>query len=907
MRWAFTLFALIALPCWATTYTVVAHVPTAPQITNDGFLVLPGSHRQINALETATDGTTTAIACDPTSTPACLGTINWRVVSTTGGASLSFSDSTHTNVPTLTGALPMVDVTLGAVAGNCATTPDFTAAAGPYTLTSTATVTVEAQLVDDPAQTADFTFFVCAPSGPTLANGTSSVYIVPTYAQVFKAQPIDLTSFVTGQVDETGTWAITSQPVGGDGVLADTNKRDTVFSATVTGRYSIQFTSTANGGTQTAVVYVSPNPLPPYAVTPEKTIPVECYPDPGMSGTDYEVGSGKTYADLAAIDPTTVLPGSIIRVWNEDTTGTSPTTYRTYFNIAKNATAAQPSRICGVPDSLGNLPVLDGDGATTNPNAYAYLAGYGIIYTFPATGHYASWMQGSVGPSYWSIAGLHVEHAHPTYSYYKPGSTTLTPWVAGSAGVYLGSGTNLSVVGMDIEGNTNGVFTAANGNNAWATITSQVLIKGNHIHASGLSGSATYHQIYDQSWFEVFEDNLVDNYTSGASGSNSKFRGVENVVRNNYYGTGASRDIDFVEVQDAVGFVAVESMLPTTGVSSGNPTYLNVLAGYQEGIHKDFVYGNILNNTTDVNQIHYYEDSGAQMNARTGDLWFYNNTMASAAVVFDASYGNYGAAPYFTQSFNAQNNIFWARRLTGVGSALEIAKLPSSVVRATTNLFETGSINITTPIMGGNYSGGGAKGWDSRCDASYPTYTPCPYSLTKPIDAHLYGLTSVNYLTTSTLPYDPATFIPVPGSAAIGAGSPLTGLAAQLPVRFQYNAPSGAITARTSLSDIGAVQSGSIPVGTHTATLSWTASPDGGTVTVYRASGTCPSSGIPSGATILTTTAAAAGPYVDSTVTVGAWCYYLTATDNGVTSEVSNASGGSIIPFAPTNLSLTVE
>src|ERR1700761_6485807 len=84
----------------------------------------------------------------------------------------------------------------------------------------------------------------------------------------------------------------------------------------------------------------------------------------------------------------------------------------------------------------------------------------------------------------------------------------------------------------------------------------------------------------------------------------------------------------------------------------------------------------------------------------------------------------------------------------------------------------------------------------------------------------------------------------------------------------------------------------------HSVQLSWTASTDtGGTVNVYRAPGSC------SGTfTQLKTGVAAAGPYTDTTVTVGTFAYQVTAVVGGAESKPSNCVVASILPAAPTVL-----
>jgi hypothetical protein len=87
--------------------------------------------------------------------------------------------------------------------------------------------------------------------------------------------------------------------------------------------------------------------------------------------------------------------------------------------------------------------------------------------------------------------------------------------------------------------------------------------------------------------------------------------------------------------------------------------------------------------------------------------------------------------------------------------------------------------------------------------------------------------------------------------------------------------------------------------GAHTVTLTWTASPDGGVVTVYRATGTC--STVP-----LTFTAISTGvtgtTYVDSGIAPGKFCYQVTTVVNGAESLPSNQAQAVILPLAPTTL-----
>jgi hypothetical protein len=676
-------------------------------------------------------------------------------------------------------------------------------------------VTVQAQSVDNTNVAAKFLFNICAK--------TTTVIVAPAYQQAFQGQKMTLQSWVTGDTDETGTWSILRQPGGGDGTLADTGNRDTVFSATVTGRYTLEYTSHSDQTKNaTGIVYVSPNPMPSYAATPNGTQPHECYVDPGLTGGDYEVGSGKTYTTISSTPAIIGVPaGTIMRIWNTDTTGLSPSTYHEYYQVRNSGTPTQPIIVCGVPDALGNLPIIDGANATGQSGISPYAAGYGIMNT-EVPGAYGYWQSGPV-ISYISFTGLHLRNATPNFTYTPPSGGAAQPWIVGASCVDLRAGAYIDMSGNDMDTCTNGFFTSENSNSGWSIITQNITVMGNHIHGSGWAGDSTEHQVYFQSFYGLVEGNRLDNYSTTAQGGNVKWRGVEGLFRYNYLGPGPLRDFDLVENQDANPYVTLEGYLGNPGDTNcddsfyclGDTAGANILAAYQESAQKDFVYGNVISSSnSDEYEIHYAEDHDGQMADRDGVLYFYSNTMSNAQVVFDTNSGN-GYQPFFPQRIDARNNILWNP------GAIAFNRLESIILSATTNLMQTGSFSIATPILGGSYNGGTANGWNAGCD-----YT-CPWPLTNPIDPHLYGLSGANYLSTATQPFDSTTLIPSGGSTAIGAGTTLTGVPSTLPVRWNYNVATSALTPRLYPLTIGAEdQSGSTPTA-----VTPTFSPGAGTYT----------------------------------------------------------------------------
>jgi len=767
----------------------VAVIPSTPPYN---IQVLPGSTRQINV--NVTGGS--------------LNTINWSVLSTTGGASATFTTPAASAVSTVTAGLPTVQVNIGTATGNC-TIPQPATSMGAYTVTSTASVTVQAQSVDDPTKSGTFLFNICAK--------TTTVMVAPAYQQAFAGQHRTLQSWVSGDTDETGTWSIVSQAGGGNGVLADTTNRDTDFVATVTGRYTLKYTSNSNPlKSATAIVYVSPNPLPAYLSTPNKTEPRECFRDPAFTGGDYEVGAGKQYPSLESTPAANSLaPGSIIRVWNTDKTGSNPSTYHEYYQVASTGTPTQPMILCGVPDALGNLPVIDGSNATGQAGVATggAAAGAGII-TLWGGGYnigtpYGYWQNGSAGPSYVTVTGLHIVHGTPDYNYTPPGGGAATPYEIFTSCLNIRSGSYIDLGGNNMDTCGLGVFTADNGNNGWVSITQLVTITGSHVQNAGITANEGEHEAYVQSWYALLQGNLWDNYNPQAAGSAIKWRGVEGIFRYNNIASGTARLFDLVEVQDATPYITFDGYLSMPGDTNcddsfyclGDKMGANILAGYQESFQKDFIYGNELFGLSALQQIHYLADGGPGMQDRNGTLYFFSNTLDAAQNIFDTSSNGDGFYGYFPQRIDARNNILWANHAPYPGAQIQMSFGTEStiIMSATTNLMNAGTFTIQPSIEGALWEDNTEEGWSNACDG------PCHWPLAIPLDPHLYGLTNANFLTTATLPYDLNTMIPPLGSAAINAGAAQTGILQTMPVRWQYSIPTNSLIPRLNPQTIGAV------------------------------------------------------------------------------------------------------
>ncbi|HEY6849260.1 MAG TPA: hypothetical protein VI320_24050 [Terracidiphilus sp.] len=738
-----------------TTVALTVPGPLSISVTQPpyGFNVLPGSVRRIFA--TVSNGATNGV--------------NWSV---SGGAALSATSG------------PWVDVTAPATGSSCS----INGTVGSYSITSANRFTLTAESQENPSKTASITVNVCNPE--------VALSVVPFYTTSYAGQTADVQAFVWGSVNHNVTWAITGEPSGGDGVLTDANNQDTAFSATVAGRYTLTATSVADGSkANTATIYVTGNSMP-YDVTQSQTVPVDCTVDPAMTGRVYNVGPSQSYTTIQSVPWPKLAAGSTVRIFNEDTSGSNPTTYHEYFQVSTQATRTQPVRVCGVPDSRGNLPVIDASNSTGRSDVSVDSAGFtavGIGIPGWAGNYTGSW----TGSQYLIVEGLKIQNAKPPYVFTTPAGASGTPWIAAAACVRLFGSMDVVVRGLDAYNCGNGFFSDFNANEGYAAVAN-TLYEGNHLHSNGVSGSDSEHQLYIQGWNEVVQFNVVNDYQSGAGGSNLKGRGFPEIVRYNSFGDGAARQLDMVDNQDAQPYTTFEGYLSGTTSSyhsrnSRDVYTADLLAAAVEAHHADYAYGNTFVNSTAGVPIHYATDHGSFEDDRIGTLWFYSNSFYepvcegcpnSRWYLFDTSGGGGDDFPEIEwPQVQAHNNAIW----------LDAPTQPIFYWNREENQFTTFGENVIDTNWGtGDMSGGDKTGWASA--VSSHAFQGAGNSADTSGAWNLIGV--------STEPFNVTTFLP--NAALINAGTPLPASAPKLPVRFEYG-PSAVQVVREHPLTVGAV------------------------------------------------------------------------------------------------------
>src|SRR5262249_36243807 len=126
--------------------------------------------------------------------------------------------------------------------------------------------------------------------------------------------------------------------------------------------------------------------------------------------TAYNVGPGQAYSTLGAVPWNNLQPGDQVNIYWQ------PTAYHEKIMLSASGTAAQHIQINGVPNAQGQLPVLDGDGATSSPNSprfsYTPMQDQGLIVIYRdqtrAYGYH---------PSFIDISGLQLQGANGGAAY----------------------------------------------------------------------------------------------------------------------------------------------------------------------------------------------------------------------------------------------------------------------------------------------------------------------------------------------------------------------------------------------------------------------------------------------------------------------------------------------------------
>lgn len=309
--------------------------------------------------------------------------------------------------------------------------------------------------------------------------------------------------------------------------------------------------------------------------------------DPADFTTVLDVGPGQTLATPNDVPWETLEPSTLVRIHYRS----EP--YRCKWVVNTVATPDDPMVVLGVRDAVsGARPVISGDGATTRQALDYWNEGRSVVKVggsnLPAD---------DLVPAYVFIQGLDIRSGRPGYTFTDDAGNPGT-YGTNAAAVHVEIGDHITIEDCEIADCGNGLFAGAQ--------VSDLVVRGNFIHANGIEGSIYEHNSYTECLGILFEYNRYGPLRPGCGGNNLKDRSAGTVIRTNWIEAG-NRQLDLVDTDHQA--------------LRDDPRYRTTL-----------VYGNVLLETEDTGNsqiVHYGGDSGDPSWYRKGTLVFYHNTVVS--------------------------------------------------------------------------------------------------------------------------------------------------------------------------------------------------------------------------------------------------------------------------------------
>lgn len=366
----------------------------------------------------------------------------------------------------------------------------------------------------------------------------------------------------------------------------------------------------------------------------------------GNEGATYEVGPGQTYTKLSQVPWLTLLPCDTVNIhWQ-------PEHYKEIVFLTNRGAAHKFIRITGIPGPNGELPVIDGNGATADPGLpflNPVFEGLGLFVVSVPQGY--TW---GYKPGYLEISNLEIINANQTNSFTK-GTGETVAWQKFASGIYIERAENVAIINCDIHDNGNGLFQNSKYNEQGQS--RYLLVQGNYFHNNGNANSASEHNAYTEGVGTVYEFNRFENTKKGSYGDNIKDRSVGITFRYNYI-EGGVHLIDLLDPQSNSSWERIQK-----------DAWGNLL------VNSVYIYGNEMvmragtNPTGWQNKLVRFGDGiNAWGNMRSGKIYFYNNTVVSQ---YDYDYWR---VPFITlfiiandvgkPTVKATNNIFYAGSAT---------------------------------------------------------------------------------------------------------------------------------------------------------------------------------------------------------------------------------------------------
>lgn len=341
-------------------------------------------------------------------------------------------------------------------------------------------------------------------------------------------------------------------------------------------------------------------------------------------GIIYEVGPGKAYPNIGDVPWESLQAGAKVLIYWRSTP------YKEKWVICRQGTALAPIIVRGIAGPGGELPVIDGNGATTRSVLNFWNDDRGVIKIGGAT------VPPNTMPKYITIENLDIRTARTPYKFFAAGGAS-RKYRDIAASVYVEYGENITLRNCIFRDSGNGVFIGSGPDG----VSRDILIEGNDFSENGITNSIHHHNNYTEAVGITFQYNRFRPLRAGCSGNNLKDRSAGTVVRYNWI-EGGNYQIDLVN-------------------GDGNPVI------YTDPRYREtHVYGNIVIEQAaagNSQMVHYGGDTTDVSTYRKGKLYFYNNTLISTRTDGTTLF----ALSTNDEHCDARNNIFY---VTAAGNLL---------------------------------------------------------------------------------------------------------------------------------------------------------------------------------------------------------------------------------------------
>lgn len=363
----------------------------------------------------------------------------------------------------------------------------------------------------------------------------------------------------------------------------------------------------------------------------------------GARASTYEVGPNSALKTPNDVPWESLKAGDTVLIhWR-------PEAYKSKWVICAEGTEQSPITIRGVAGPNGQLPVIDGEEATTRKKLNYWGENRSVVKIGGAT------VPNGLGSKWIVIENLDIANGRPPMGYTSCKGEA-KKYVRNAAAIWVEHAEHLVVRNCNLHGCGNGFVVSSNDKLA----AEDVLVENCHIYENGNVNSGYEHNIYSECKGITFQYNWLGPLRKGCPGNNLKDRSSGCVIRYNWI-EGGDKLLDLVDAEDSK-------------IIREDPRY-----------RQTFVYGNVMikrgGGHTQV--VHYGGDGQKASMYRKGTLYFYNNTVVSKR-------------PDGTQLFwiatndeivDARNNIFFTE---GNGKSLALMRNGKGILELSHNYFKSG-------------------------------------------------------------------------------------------------------------------------------------------------------------------------------------------------------------------------